>query len=382
MEPRSVDVLLLGGGVAAARCARTLRRHGFAGSILLVSDEGLPPYNRPPLSKELLREDLPSELVLAEPMSWYERRAVELALDTQAVALDAEQRIVELADGGRIHFGQLLLATGAEPRRPAIPGSEHVRLLRTLSDAESLRMAAISGARAVVIGGGFIGVEVASSLAVRGLAVTVVEVAAALWGGTLGPELSDWARQRLHAAGVEVRLGAACESVAPNGVRLTSGWLPAEIILAGVGVVPRVDLADAAGLEVDNGVVVDAAQRTSNPAIFAAGDMARPRDGARVEHWHAAREAGERAALGMLGQALPVRRAPWVFSEVGGASLDVVGLAPVWDDIVVLGEIHAYVLDGRVAQLAVIGGALPMEEARAFVERVPAAEEVRSLRTG
>ena len=191
MALRSVDVLLLGGGVAAARCARTLRRHGFSGSILLVSDEVLPPYNRPPLSKELLRDDLPSELVLAEPMAWYERRGVELALATSVVGLDAEERTVTLADGARLRFAQLLLATGAEPRRPILPGAEHALLLRTLSDAEALRSRAVAGQRAVVIGGGFIGVEVASSLAARGMAVTVVEVAPALWAGTLGTALRD-----------------------------------------------------------------------------------------------------------------------------------------------------------------------------------------------
>jgi NADPH-dependent 2,4-dienoyl-CoA reductase/sulfur reductase-like enzyme len=377
MQPRSVDVLLLGGGVAAARCARTLRRHGFAGSILLVSDEALPPYNRPPLSKELLREDLPSELVLAEPMSWYQRRAVELVLGTPAVALDPELRSVELADGRQFRFGQLLLATGAEPRRPAIPGAEHVRLLRTLPDAESLRAASVPGAGAVVVGGGFIGIEVASSLAARGLSVTIVEVAAALWAGTLGPDLSGWARERLATAGVAVRLGAACESVSPNGVRLTAEWLAGDLIVAGVGVTPRVELAVAAALQVENGVLVDEAQRTSAAGIFAAGDMARPRGGARIEHWHAAREAGERAALGMLGQPLPARRAPWVFSEVGGVSLDVVGLAPAWDEVVVRGDVHAYVDGRQVTQLAVINGALPVEEARAFVERRGTLDELK-----
>lgn len=368
MEPRSVDVLLVGGGVAAARCARTLRRHGFAGSILLVSAEDLPPYNRPPLSKELLREDLPSELVLAEPMSWYERRSVDLALGTSAVALDPEGRTVELADGRLIRCGKLLLATGAEPRRPAIPGAEHVRLLRTLPDAESLRSAAVAGKRAVVVGGGFIGVEVASSLAARGLSVTLLERSDGLWGGSLGPALTAWAAEQLRSAGIVVRMSTGASICAPDAVWVEDEALPADVILAGVGVTPRVELAQAAGLEVTDGVVVDDAQVTSVPAIFAAGDMARPREGARVEHWHAARETGERAALAMLGQPLPARRAPWVFSEVAGVTLDVVGSAPQWDEIVARGDVHAYLVEGRIAQLAVIDGALPIEEARAMVE--------------
>ena len=131
MECRSVDVLLVGGGVASTRCARTLRRQGFTGSILLVGDEDVPPYNRPPLSKELLREDLPTELTLAEPMSWYERRGVELKLSARATSIDPEARTVDFADGAQVRFGQLLLATGAEPRRPSLPGAERARLLRT-----------------------------------------------------------------------------------------------------------------------------------------------------------------------------------------------------------------------------------------------------------
>jgi NADPH-dependent 2,4-dienoyl-CoA reductase/sulfur reductase-like enzyme len=368
MEPRSVDVLLAGGGVASARCARTLRRRGFAGSILLVSDESVPPYNRPPLSKELLRENLSSELVLAEPMSWYERRAVELVLGTTVLALDPGHHIVELGDGRLILFGRLLLATGAEPRRPRIPGAEHARLLRTLPDAESLRSAAVPGARAVVVGGGFIGVEVASSLAARGLSVTILEMSDGLWAGSLGPALTAWAVAELRAAGVDVRLATAASSFTPEAVWVGDEALPADVMLAGIGVTPRVELAQDAGLDVDDGVLVDEVQQTSVEGIFAAGDMARTREGVRVEHWHAARETGERAALAMLGQPVPARRAPWVFSEVAGATLDVVGSAVRWDEIVVRSDVHAYLVDGRVVQLAVINGTVPIEEARVMVE--------------
>ena len=382
MERRHADVLLVGGGVAAARCARMLRRHGFTGSILLVSDEAIPPYNRPPLSKELLRDDLPGDLVLAEPMEWYQRRSVELTLGVRAESLDPEARTVTLADGVRLGFGQLLLATGAAPRRPAIPGAAGALLLRTLPDAEALRSRAVAGTRAVVIGGGFIGVEIASSMAARGVAVTVVEVAPALWAGSMGPELSGWAVERLGAAGVDVRLGATCESVVADAVRLSDATLAADLVVAGVGVVPRVELAVAGGLEVDDGVLVDDAQRTSASGIFAAGDMARPRDGLRIEHWHSAREAAERAALGMLGQPIPARRAPWLFSEVGGVTLDVVGQAPAWDEVVDLPGGLAYVRDGRVLQLAILDSAVPVEEARALVESEPSLVEVRSVLQG
>ena len=382
MAVRHVDVLLVGGGVASARCARTLRRQGFSGSILLVSDEALPPYNRPPLSKELLREALPSELTLAEPMSWYERRKVELALSTTVVALDPEADTVTLEDGSLIGFGQLLLATGAEPRRPSIPGGEAARLLRTLPDATSLREAAEAGLTAVVIGGGFIGVEVASSLAARAVQVTLLERTGALWAGSLGEGLSAWAIERLGEAGVAVRLSTTVSSIGPDGVALTDQTLPADLVLAGVGVEPRVSLARQAGLEVDDGVVVDAGQRTSAAGIFAAGDMARPRDGVRVEHWHAARESVERVALAMLDQPVPAARAPWIFSEVAGVTVDVVGVASSWDDALVLGEVHAYLSGGRVVQVAVIDGAVEVGAARRLVEEGGTPAQLAALEAG
>ncbi|HEX6654988.1 MAG TPA: FAD-dependent oxidoreductase [Candidatus Limnocylindria bacterium] len=379
MEPHAVDVLLAGGGVAAARCARTLRRHGFGGSILLVSDEATPPYNRPPLSKELLRDELPVDLALAEPASWYARRGVNLLLSSHVAAVDADRRQARLADGSVVAFGQCLLATGAAPTAPRIPGGREALLLRTLQDSARIREAAVAGSRAVVIGGGFIGVEVAGSLAARGVSVTIVEVADALWGGAFGNEVSDSAVDRLGAVGVQVRLGAACESVSSSGVRLVDEQLEADFVVAGVGVTPRVDLALVAGLEVDDGIIVDEGQRTSAEAVFAAGDVARPRDGARLEHWHAARESGERAALAMLGEPLPPRRAPWVFSGFAGAKLDVVGWAPRWDQIVPLLGGWAYVVSGQVAQLAIADSQLDVETARLLIEEKASLESFKSV---
>ena len=380
MEQRTVDVLLVGGGVAAARCARTLRRHGFGGSILLVSDEAMPPYNRPPLSKELLQADLPAELALAEPIAWYARREVDLLLSTRVVGLDAPNRRATLADGSVVAFGQCLLATGAAPRLPQVRGAREALLLRTLDDSARIREAAISGSRGVVIGGGFIGVEVAASLAARGASVTVVEVADALWAGAFGQEVSEWAAARLTAAGVDLRMGAACESVTSSGVRLVDEQLDADFVVAGVGVAPRVELSVEADLEVDDGILVDDAQRTSADGIYAAGDVARPKGGARVEHWHAARESGERAALAMLGEPLPARRTPWVFSEFAGAKLDVVGWAPRWDEIMPLDGGWAHLVDGQVAQLAIIDSRLPIEAARALIESGTTLDGLAALR--
>jgi NADPH-dependent 2,4-dienoyl-CoA reductase/sulfur reductase-like enzyme len=224
----------------------------------------------------------------------------------------------------------------------------------------------------VVIGGGFIGVEVASSLAALGVEVTVVELTAMLWSGSLGADIAAWARERLEGAGITVVTDSAADGIEADGVRVGDRLLPADFVIAGIGVVPRVELAQAAGLEVDDGIVTDARHETSAPGVFAAGDVARV-DGVRVEHWHAAREGGERAALAMLDQPVTQRRAPWVFSEVAGHQLDVIGIATAWDETRRLGDANrfavAHLAQGRVAQVAIVNGALPVEETRALVER-------------
>lgn len=366
------------------RCARTLRRHGFEGRILLVGAERTPPYNRPPLSKELLREDLPDELALAEPESWYARRTIDLRLESTVISVDAKARTATLADGSRIAFENCLLATGAEPRVPRIPGGDRAQLLRTIEDSRAIRAAARPRSRAVVIGGGFIGVEVASSLATLEVSVTVLEMTDSLWGAALGTNLSTWARVRLEAAGVTVLTGTTADAIEPHGVRAGADMLPADLVIAGIGVVPRVELASAARLDVDDGILTDARHETSAPGIFAAGDVARV-DGRRIEHWHMAREGGERAALALLGMPVPPPRAPWFFSEIAGSQLDVVGFAPVWDETVIVGDADAdpyavaYVAGDRVIQVAVINGAYGIEGARAFVESLPLRRQLSEL---
>jgi 3-phenylpropionate/trans-cinnamate dioxygenase ferredoxin reductase subunit len=381
---RRVDVLLIGGGVASVRCARTLRRHGFDGSILLVGEEPHAPYNRPPLTKELLREDVAADLVAAEPPTWYARQRVELITGVRVSGLAPDSRVATLADGTRIGFASCLLATGAAPRHPPIPGGHHAHLLRTLDDSLEIRGAADAGSRAAVIGGGFIGVEAGASLAGRGVMVTIVEMAARLWGGSLGETVPDWAAGALVRAGIDLRLGSSVSSLEPTVALVDGQRLDADIVLAGVGVVPRVELAEAAGIICGDGIRTDAAHATSADGVYAAGDVASV-DGLRVEHWHAAREGGERTALAILGQPLPPPRAPWIFSEFAGQVLDVLGHAPAWDDEQIVGDVArgrfavAYVRDGIVAQLAVANGAIPVEDARRFVESRPPPSALLSM---
>ena len=374
------DVLLVGGGVASVRCARTLRREGFAGSILLVGEEPIPPYNRPPLSKELLRDDLPDELVAAEPERWYERRKVELRTALHVESLDPEAGRAALADGTQIEFERCLLAPGAAPRALRVPGAEHVLLLRTLGDARRLRSAAEaapSGASVVGVGGGFIGVEVASSLAALGLRPTIVELGERLWSGSLGERLESWALEQLREAGVEVRTGAAVTRVEADAAWIGDERLPAAFVVAGIGVEPRVRLAAEAGLAVDDGIVTDERQRTSHPSLWAAGDAARS-DGQRVEHWHAARESGERAALSMLGLPVPSIPAPWLFTEVAGTTVDVIGVAEGWTaERPLLDNRVVVMLDGtRVVMLAIVDSAVPVEQARELVAAGASVQEI------
>jgi 3-phenylpropionate/trans-cinnamate dioxygenase ferredoxin reductase component len=371
---QEVDVLLVGGGVASARCARTLRRHGFTGSILLVGEEDRIPYNRPPLSKELLRDELPDDLLAAEPPSWYERRAIDLVTGVRVQRLALVQRRAALSDGAALRYERLLLATGAAVRRLPAPGSEVAITLRTAGDARRLRRAALAAGRnadVVVVGGGFIGLEVASGLAALGLRPTVLEAGPVLWGGSLGEALAGWAVARLQEAGVRIVLESRPERVEGRSVVAVGGErFPAAFVVVGIGVQPSDDLAAEAGLRVDDGIVVDGGQRTSDDRVWAAGDVARIDGHRRVEHWHAAREAGERAGLSMLGEPIPELPTPWVFSEIAGVTLDVVGAVDGWDEerwLGAKGSILAYMRDGRAVGLAGIGGALPIPEARRLV---------------
>lgn len=378
---RSTDVLLIGGGVASARCARTLRRNRFDGTVLLVGDEPMPPYNRPPLSKEFLRGEAPEELLAAEPPGWYERHAVTVRTDVRVTELDADAGRATLSSGERVSFERCLLATGAEPRPLVVPGGSGALLLRTLADARRLRAAASAlerGAPVVVAGGGLIGVEVASALAVLGLRPTIVERSDSLWAGAMGGLLGGWAQRALEAAGVDVRLGSTVSAAGDGRVELDGGEIAAELVVAGIGVRARDELAAAAGIATASGVSVGPDQRTSHPAVWAAGDVARL-NGTVTEHWHAAREAGERAALSMLGLPIPPVPPAWTFTEVAGTALDVIGHGEPGDDEawIVEDRVAARSRGGRLVQLAIIASAVPADEARRLVERGSEIDRIR-----
>ncbi|GAB4098084.1 NAD(P)/FAD-dependent oxidoreductase [Sinomonas halotolerans] len=342
-------IVVIGGGVAGFSAVRELRRRGFDGALTLLAPEGLP-YDRPPLSKGYLAGTEDAASLLLAPEAWYAEQRVEV-LAARAAALRPGEGAVEL-DGGRLlPADRVLLATGGVPRRLPVPGGEAALVLRTREDADRLRRAFVPGALIAVVGAGLIGAEVASAARAAGAEVTLIDPL----DPPLAPAVGEALARRLHAvhaergvrtvAGTPVAIEGGTHPGAPGGaahrVVLADGSsVPADAVVAGIGIAPDTALAEAAGIEADGGVLADASGATSLPAVFAAGDAVRPRaaDGspaARVEHWEAAVRSGEAAAAGMLGQeptgAAPGAGspagpgAPWFWSDRHGSHVEAVG---------------------------------------------------------
>jgi NADPH-dependent 2,4-dienoyl-CoA reductase/sulfur reductase-like enzyme/nitrite reductase/ring-hydroxylating ferredoxin subunit len=340
-------ILIVGAGAAGNAAAEALRRAGYAGTIRMLGAENEPPYDRPNLSKDYLAGSAPEEWIPLHPQEFYAEHRIELALGSRVAAIDPKAQTVTLTDGHVHNYGALLLATGAEPIRLAIPGADlpHVHLLRSLADSRALIAAAKGAKRAVVIGASFIGLEAAAALRARGVAVTVVAPEELPLGRILGPELGGFLRSLHEEHGVSFRLGRKPASITPSEVRLDDGSAePADLVVMGVGVRPRLELAESAGLAIDKGVVVDEFLQTSAPGVFAAGDIARwpdPWSGEpiRVEHWVVAERQGQVAAENLLGGRRPFDHAPFFWSQHYDVSISYVGHAVQWDAIEVTGSI-------------------------------------------
>jgi 3-phenylpropionate/trans-cinnamate dioxygenase ferredoxin reductase subunit len=336
--------VIVGGGLAAAKAAEALRQEEFDGRVVVLDEEDVPPYERPPLSKDYLRGEAGRDAIWAQEEGWYDSHDVELRMSTKVTELGASE--VVLDGGERLAFDQLLLATGSSPKRLRVPGADldHVHVLRTVHDSDSLREALAPGARVVVIGAGWIGCEVAASAKQRGAEVTLVAPEDVPLERVLGPEVGAIYRDVHASNGVELVLGTGVEAIEPSGVRTSSGrTLEADIVVMGVGVAPRVELAEAAGLDVDNGVLTDDRLRTSAPNVFAAGDIARAQhpilgERIRVEHWGTALEQGPAAARNMLGRDLPYERIPYFFSDQFDTGMEYAGYAPSYDRVVFRGD--------------------------------------------
>ncbi|WP_042267233.1 FAD-dependent oxidoreductase [Paraburkholderia heleia] len=361
-------IVIVGAGAAGFAAAERLRRLGYAGSLTMLSDDDAPPVDRPNLSKDYLAGSAPEAWLPLRDDAFYADQRIDLRLNAGATRLHVASQEVELADGSRVPYDRLLLATGAEAVRLPIPGMDlpHVHTLRTLADSRAIIARATNARRAVVIGASFIGLEVAASLRARGLEVHVVAPEQRPMERVLGSRMGEFV-QRLHEEhGVVFHLGNTASAIDTQQVSLKAGGkLEADLVVVGVGVRPRLTLAEQAGLAIDRGVVVDASLQTSAPGIFAAGDIARwpdPHSGAaiRVEHWVVAQRQGQTAAMNLMGGREKFDAVPFFWSQHYDVPINYLGHAQSWDEITVDGDIAQrdcflrYKRDGRVVAVASI----------------------------
>jgi 3-phenylpropionate/trans-cinnamate dioxygenase ferredoxin reductase subunit len=345
--------VIVGASLAGAKAAEGLRSEGFDGRLLLIGTEQERPYERPPLSKEYLRGEAGREKVYVHDEGFYAERDIELRLGRTAVSLDTSARELALDDGERLRYDRLLLTTGAEPRRLAIPGSEldGVLYLRSVEDSDVLRERLDRGGRAVVVGAGWIGAEVAASARQRGLEVAVLDPLGVPLERVLGTEVGAVYRD-IHADhGVQMLLGTGVEAfegaAAVERVRTGDGRvLECDFVVVGIGVQPRSELAAGAGIAVDNGILVDEQLQTSTPGVFAAGDVANAQhpfygERIRVEHWANALHQGPVAARTMLGHADQYDNLPYFFSDQYEVGMEYAGFAAAWDRVVFRGDTAA-----------------------------------------
>lgn len=364
------SVVIIGGGPAGVVAAETLRLEGYQSPITIIDAGSSPPVDRPNLSKDYLAGNAPEEWIPLHPPSFYDEMRITLRLNTRVASIDGTTRTVGLEDGSDLGFGSLLIATGATPVRLDIPGASRVHYLRTLDDCRAIINAAASARRAVVLGASFIGLEVAASLRSRGLDVTVAAPESRPLERVLGTQLGDFIRALHEERGVAFRLGQIATAIDATSVTLQNGErLPADLVVAGIGVRPMTLLAEEAGLQVDRGILVNEYLETSVPGVFAAGDVARwpdPHTGdrIRVEHWVVAERQGQAAARNILagtnGQRERFDAVPFFWSQHYDVPINYVGHAERWDAIEVDGDIAArdcsvtYRVDGKTRAVASI----------------------------
>jgi 3-phenylpropionate/trans-cinnamate dioxygenase ferredoxin reductase subunit len=351
--PEDGPFVIVGAGLAGAKAAQTLREEGFDGSVVLIGEESDRPYERPPLSKGLLLGSAERDSVYVHDAGWYADHDVDLRTATRAAAIDPAARRLELGDGQRISYHKLLLSTGCTPRALTVPGAhlDGVLRLRTLSDSDRIAAALVDGAHIVIVGAGWIGLEVAAAARQRGATVDVVETADLPLQRVLGDEIARVFADLHRDHGVTFHFATGVREVRGAGqvssVLLTDGTeLPADVVVVGVGVRPNTDLADQAGLSVDNGILVDQCMRTSDPNIYAAGDVANAYHPllarhVRVEHWANALNSGPAAARAMLGQPVSYDLLPYFYTDQYDLGMEYTGYSVPgdFDRVVVRGDL-------------------------------------------
>ena len=343
-------MVVIGGGAAGYAAAEMLRREGYGGDVTLISADESPPYDRPNLSKDYLAGTAPEEWIPLRPNRFYEKNGIELRLGTTATTIDPGEHRVTLGDGASLGFAKLLIATGAEPIRLDVPGAElpHVRTLRSLADSRAIIARAKSGSRAVIVGASFIGLEAAAALRHRDVEVHVVAPESRPMERVLGPMLGDFLRSLHKSHGVVFHLRHTLAGIDSRHAQLDDGSvIDTDLVLVGIGVRPRLDLAQKSGLAIDHGILVNEYLETSAPDVFAAGDVARwpdPYSGERlrIEHWVVAERQGQTAARNMLGRHERYAVVPFFWTRHYDISIDYLGHAASWDSIDQDGDIAAH----------------------------------------
>ncbi len=392
MASRKVDHLLIGGGLASANCARWLREEGADGSVLVVGREPDPPYNRPNCSKGYLRGKEERSEAFFRPREWWGEQGIELLTRTSVTALDPGARTAKLSNKEELEFGQALLATGANVRRLNVPGCEleGINYLRTLGNADAIRADAADAEEVVLIGGSYIGCEVAASLTLMGKRCTIVMQEQITLERGFGPTAGRFFQELLESHGVSVHgedelerfegEGRVARVVTKNGLEL-----PAQLVVVGAGVIPDVQLARGAGLELGEGGGVRCSSRlqTSAPGVYAGGDICEYDSvlhggPLRIEHWDVAFNHGKTAALNMLGRDIPHETVPYFYSVLGDwGELEYVGPAREWDEEIVRGSMEQgsfttwYLRGGRLVAALTFGRSEDLDHARRLLAERP-----------
>lgn len=383
----SESVVIVGAGHAAGQAVASLRQEGYAGAIILIGEESIAPYQRPPLSKKFLAGEIGLDRVLFKPLEFYAKADAELMLDERVAAIDPAASSVRLDDGRTIPYSDLILATGGRVRRLACPGADlpGVHYLRTIADVEGIRADFREGARLVIVGGGYIGLEVAAVAVKRGLDVTVLEMAPTVLGRVTCPQVAGFFERVHREEGVKILTGTALEAIEGEarvtGVRTGAGEvLPADFVIAGIGILPNQGLAAEAGLACDNGIVVDELCRTSKDRIYAVGDCTNhpnPIYGRRLrlESVHNALEQAKTAAASICGKEKPYAQVPWFWSDQYDLKLQIAGLSQGYDEVVIRGDISGrsfaafYLKDGRLIAVDAVNRAPEFMMSKLLIEK-------------
>jgi 3-phenylpropionate/trans-cinnamate dioxygenase ferredoxin reductase subunit len=373
----SEDIVIVGAGQAGVQAVTSLRAEGFEGGITLIGDEPYPPYQRPPLSKAYLAGDFVRERLFLKPEAFFADAKCDLRLEVNAVRIDREARQVHLENGAVLPYSKVLFATGARVRKIPVPGAHlpGIHYLRGIEDVDLLRPNMEPGARLVIVGGGYIGLEVAAVAIKHGLNVTVLEAASRVMERAVSPLLSQFYHDEHARHGVDIRLGVVAKGFEGASrverVLTDSGDILADFVLVGIGVVPNSEIAADAGLKTDNGIVVDEFARTSDPDIFAAGDCTnhpsfvagRENGHVRLESVQNAIDQAKHAALSMVGRPKPYREVPWFWSDQYDLKLQIAGLAKPGDILVRRGDPQLrkfavfHLRDGAVAAVEAVNAA-------------------------